>query len=113
MSAFTYLIRGRRMNASPEEMQLTTMKWRKWLDELNAKGMIKDPGHPLDFKGKLISGKHRVVTDGPFTEAKDLIGGYLLIEAQDLHEAVEIAKGCPIFEEGGALEVRPIQVMAP
>lgn len=47
--------------------------------------------------------------DGPFAEAKDLIGGFTLIEARDLDHAVELAKGCPIFEFDGGVEVRPIR----
>jgi hypothetical protein len=48
------------------------------------------------------------VTDGPFAEANDIVGGYTLIEARDLDHAVELSKGCPIFELEGALEVRPV-----
>jgi len=49
-----------------------------------------------------------VVTDGPYAESKDVIGGYTLIEAKDLAEAVELSKGCPILERDGAVEVRPV-----
>jgi hypothetical protein len=48
------------------------------------------------------------VTDGPFAEAKDVVGGYTLVEARDLEHAVELSKGCPIFEREGAVEVRPV-----
>jgi len=51
------------------------------------------------------------VTDGPFAEAKDLVGGYTLIEAKDLAEAAELSKGCPIFERNGFVEVRPVMKM--
>ena len=69
-----------------------------WLKELGEKGHIKDPGHPLERAGKLVKGKQKTVTDGPFAEAKDVVGGYTLIEARDLDQAVELSKGCPIFE---------------
>ncbi len=49
-----------------------------------------------------------MVTDGPFAEAKDVIGGYSLIKARDLSEAAELAKGCPILDRGGRVEVRPV-----
>jgi len=52
-----------------------------------------------------------MVTDGPFIEAKELVGGYLIVNAKDINEAVEISKGCPIFDLDGKLEVRPIQKM--
>ena len=45
----------------------------------------------------VVKGSQKVVTDGPYAEAKDVVGGYSLIEAKDLAQAVEISKGCPIF----------------
>ena len=50
-----------------------------------------------------------VVTDGPFVEGKEEVGGYLIVSANDLNEAVALAKGCPIFENNGTVEVRPIE----
>jgi len=79
--------------------------------EIGAKGVIKDPGHPLERSGKVVRGKPVAVSDGPFAEAKDVIGGYTLIEASDLAHASEIAKGCPILEVGGEVEVRPVMKM--
>jgi len=81
------------------------------MKELEEKGHMKDRGHPLERDGKFVNGKKKTVTDGPFTESKDLIGGYTLIEASDLAQAAEIAKGCPILEAGGAVEVRPVMKM--
>lgn len=109
MSEFTYLFRGRDNSASPEQMQKTMEKWVTWFKELDAKGHIKDPGHPLEHAGKVVKGKQKIVTDGPYAEAKDVVGGYIVIEAADLARAVELSKGCPILEVGGSVEVRPIQ----
>ena len=109
MSEFTYLFRGRDTSASPEQMQKTMQKWVAWFKELGAKGLIKDPGHPLEGTGQVVKGKQKIVNDGPYAEAKDVVGGYMLIEAKDLAHAVEISKGCPILEVGGSVEVRPIQ----
>jgi hypothetical protein len=89
-------------------MQQTMQKWMVWLKDLSEKGHVKDPGHPLERSGKLVKGKQKRVTDGPFLEAKDVVGGYTLIEARDLEHAVELSKGCPIFEADGEVEVRPI-----
>jgi hypothetical protein len=55
-----------------------------------------------------VRGHNKDVHDGPFAEAKDLINGYTLVDAATLDQAVELSKGCPIFEDGGAVEVRPI-----
>ena len=65
---------------------------------------------PLERTGKLVSGKSKTVTDGPFAE-KDMVGGYTLIEAKDIAHATELSMGCPIFEHGGQVEVRPVQQM--
>lgn len=111
MSEFTFLYRGRQTNASPEQMQKTMEKWMAWFKELGAKGHIKDMGHPLEHGGRVVTGTQKTVTDGPFAEAKDVVGGFTLIEARDLDQAGELAKGCPILEAGGSVEVRPIQKM--
>jgi len=68
-------------------------------------------GQPLEPGGKVVRGKAKTITDGPFAEAKDLVGGFTLVEARDINEAVELSKGCPILEEDGAVEVRPIMIM--
>jgi len=59
--------------------------------------------------GKQLEGKKKTVTDGPFVESKEMVSGYIMILAKDIDEAVEISKGCPIFEVDGHLEVRPVQ----
>ncbi len=111
MSEFLYLYRGGESGRSPEKMQETMQKWMAWLKDLSEKGHIKDQGQPLERAGKLVKGNQKAVTDGPFAEAKDIIGGYTLVEARDLDQAVELSKGCPIFEVEGAVEVRPIMKM--
>jgi hypothetical protein len=111
MSEFLYLYRGGEQGRSPERMQQMMQKWMTWLKELGQKGHVKDQGQPLERAGKLVKGKQKAVTDGPFAEAKDVVGGYTLIEARDLDQAVELSKGCPIFEVEGAVEVRPVMKM--
>lgn len=109
MGEYVFLYRGGEAGRSPEQMQQTMQKWMAWFRELAEKGHIKDRGQPLERAGKLVQGKRKTVTDGPFAEAKDLIGGFTLIEARDLDHAVELAKGCPIFGVDGGVEVRPIR----
>jgi hypothetical protein len=109
MSEFTYLYRGRDTSASPEQRQKHLEKWVAWFKELGANGHLKDLGHPLEGTGMVVKGNQKIVTDGPYAEAKDVVGGYSLIEAADLAHAVEISKGCPILEVGGSVEVRPLQ----
>jgi hypothetical protein len=112
MSEFTYLYRGGDASASPEQSQQHFQKWVTWMKELGANGHLKNPGHPLEGTGKVVTGNRKIVTDGPYAEAKDVVGGFSLIEASDLAEAVEISRGCPILEVGGSVEVRPVQKLS-
>jgi hypothetical protein len=112
MSQFIYLYRGGdRPQGSAEQMQQQMQKWMTWLKKLTDMGHVKDPGHPLERSGKIVTGSSRTITDGPFAEAKDVIGGYTLVEARDIGQAVELSSGCPIFEVGGSVEVRPVMSM--
>jgi hypothetical protein len=112
MSQFIYLYRGGEAGGSPERMQQIMQKWMAWLKDLTDKGHVKDPGQPLERAGKLVKGKQKVVTDAPFAEAKDVVGGYTVVEARDLDQAVQLSKGCPIFESDGTVEVRPVATMS-
>jgi hypothetical protein len=96
---------------SPEKAQQNMKKWRAWFDDMAKKGCLKSIGQPLEESGKVVAGRKRTVTDGPYAETKDIIGGYSLIEARDLGEAAQIASACPIVENGGSVEVRPVMQM--
>ncbi len=114
MSEFLYLYRStteasQAAMGSPERMQQSMQAWMAWMKQLAAQGHIKDQGHPLERTGKTVTGKQKTVTDGPYAETKDIIGGFTLIEAKDIDEAVRLSLGCPIFEGGGVVEVRPIR----
>ena len=114
MSEFIYLYRNQSSGAppaSPEQMQQTMQKWMTWLKDLGAKGHIKDAGQPLDRTGKVVRGTQKSVTDGPYAETKDIVGGYSIVLARDIAEAVELSLNCPIFEAGGMVEVRPVMKM--
>ncbi|MBS0364285.1 MAG: transcription initiation protein [Proteobacteria bacterium] len=105
MNEFVFLYRNGDRPASPEQMQQVLPQWAAWFKQLAQKDHIVDRGQPLDRSGKLVG---KVVTDGPFAEAKDVIGGYTLIKARDLAAAAELARDCPIIERGGKVEVRPV-----
>jgi hypothetical protein len=108
MSEFIYLFRGRETSGSPEQMQRTMEKWVAWMKELGAAGHLKNPGNPMEAGGKVVKGRQKIVNDGPFAEAKDIVNGYMLIEAGDIGHAIDLAKGCPILEAEGSVEVRPL-----
>jgi len=108
MSEFVFLYRGGDRSGSPEQMQQLLQKWMAWFKGLAENGHLKDRGQPLERAGKLVKGGKKTVMDGPFAEAKDVVGGYTLIEARDLDEAIELSKGCPILQREGMVEVRPV-----
>ena len=113
MTDYLFLYRGGESGrSSPEIAQQTMQKWMTWLKGLADKGHVKDQGQPLEREGKLVKGTKKTVTDGPFAEAKDVVGGYTLIQARDLDQAVELSKGCPILEVDGAVEVRPVMKLS-
>jgi len=95
---------------SPEEMQAVTKKWMDWIGGIAAQNKLSSPGDRLTSDGKVVR-PNNVVTDGPYTEIKELIGGYSIVKVETMEEAVELAKGCPIFEFGGNVEVREINPM--
>jgi hypothetical protein len=114
MAIFMYLFRSNPAayrTMSPEQMQHTMKKWMEWKDMLEKHGHIKQLGERLDGTGKVVRGKGKTITDGPFVEVKDSIQGYMLLEGKDMDQAVELAKGCPILEGDGTVEIRPFVSM--
>lgn len=96
---------------SPEEMQANMGQWLAWVDKLAKSGKYVS-GEPLLPGGKIVSGRNgKSVTDGPFTEGKEIVGGYFIINAKDYDEAVAISKECPDFEQGGIVQVRQVMKM--
>lgn len=97
---------------SPEEMQNVGNQWMAWFTGLKESGKAV-AGNPLEKEGKIVSGKNRVVSDGPFAESKETIGGYFLLQVASFDEAVSIAQACPGLPYGIRVEVRPVAGMCP
>lgn len=95
------------LNYTPEQGQANMQKWFNWIGELSAKGLYVG-GDPLTPEGKLVKGKKPVATDGPFAEGKELLGGYIIIKAESLAQATELAFGFPDFDIDGSVEVREV-----
>ena len=93
---------------SPERAQESLAKWRAWIKDMTDKGQLKNVGVPLEWTGTVVGGNKRTVTDGPYAETKEIVGGFSIIEASDLRHAAQIASGCPILDGGGSVEVRPV-----
>lgn len=113
MSEFVYLFRAtwdeqHAAMGTPEQAQKSMQTWLAWIRELETTGHLKNPGQPLAPHGSVVRGRTKAVTDGPFAEAKDMVLGFIVVNARDLAEAVELSKGCPMLEGGGSVEVRPV-----
>lgn len=112
MKDFMLLFRGamQQFEFSPEDMQNHMQKWLTWVEELKSKNIYVS-GEPLLPEGKTVTGKKAVVTDGPFAESKEIIGGFFLIKAASIEEATEIAKGSPDLPLDGIVEIREVMKM--
>ncbi|MCC7501781.1 MAG: hypothetical protein IT229_04585 [Flavobacteriales bacterium] len=112
MSKYLFLFRGGMdmRAATPDALQASMMKWKQWMDELVKNGKMLS-GEPLDGPGKVLTGTAKKITDGPFAEGKEVVGGYMMIEASGMDEALELSKGCPVLDHEGSVEVRPVMEM--
>lgn len=99
-------------NLSSEDKQKVTNEWMAWFRRLMNEGRAI-AGNPLESEGKIVSGKNRVVSDGPFAESKEAIGGYFLLDIATMDEAVAIARECPGLPYGARVEVRPVAAECP
>lgn len=114
MSNFLYLFRGGYDDynkLSQQEKEALTKDWEKWLKRLKEQGKLVE-GLPLSQEGKVVYKKGELVTNGPFAEGVEVIGGYTIVSAKDIDEAMEISKGNPHFGfDGSILEIREIVPM--
>jgi hypothetical protein len=108
-------------NAGPEthqhlsaaEREQMTKRWNDWYEGLAAQGKVQH-GRPLGLTGRVVAGATgERVTDGPYAEAKEVVGGYFFLSVADIDEATEIAKGCPGLPLGLTVEVRPVAEVSP
>lgn len=98
---------------SAEELQKASDRFKAWSDRLTEQGKVK-AAQPLARQGTIVSGKQgRVVSDGPFAESKEAIGGYFLLAVNSKDEAIAVAKSCPALEYGNEIEVRPVAAECP
>jgi hypothetical protein len=108
MPQFAFLFHdGDWSHLSPDEMQAVVQQYIVWVGKLRENGYFVD-GNKLADTGRLVRLHNGAITDGPYAETKETIGGYFIIETETLEQAVELAKECPSFPHGGAVEVRPV-----
>jgi hypothetical protein len=93
---------------SPEDMQAEIAKWNVWIGGIAAQGKLIST-EALVPTGRMVAQSGNVITDGPFAETKEIVGGFMLLQAADYAEAAELSTGCPYLGTGGSVEVRQIQ----
>jgi hypothetical protein len=93
------------LQPSPEQLQRMMKEWQNWIGSIAAQNKLVSSGNRLADDGMVVK-PGAVVTNGPYVEIKELIGGYIMISAESIGEAAEISKGCPILSVGGSVEVR-------
>lgn len=97
------------LQPTPEEIQAEVKKWQDWMGGIAAQGKLKSPGEALGFEGKTMHSDGSV-TDGPYVEVKEMVGGFVICSAETIEDAMKLAEGCPVLEVGGKVEVRDIMV---
>jgi hypothetical protein len=108
-----YLLLLHQPNTGPgptsDELQRIMARFHTWMEGLRAKDIVAGT-NGLESIGKVLREPGgAVTTDGPYAETKEVVGGYILINASSLDEAVAIARGCPGLDYRLAVEVRPVK----
>ena len=112
MSQFMLFIRnGEEPNElSPEQIQQAIQRFSAWARKLREQGKLVAAEKLKDNEGLLLRTRNgQIVVDGPFAETKETIGGYFIVEAGNLDEAVALTKECPALSNGGIVELREIE----
>ncbi|WP_152267491.1 YciI family protein [Agriterribacter humi] len=95
--------------ASPEQIQVWMKQTMDWMGGIAAQNKLVSQGNGLSFEDSRVVRHNNIVTNGPFGDIKETIGGYIIVKADSVEEAVEFAKGSPVLQgEGNTVEVRKI-----
>ncbi len=94
-------------NPTPEQIQAEVKLWQDWISGIAAKGNLQNPGEALGFEGKTLHADG-TITDGPYAELKEMVGGFIIVSAETIDEAAVLAQGCPVLASGGKVELRDI-----
>ncbi len=94
---------------TPDQIQDEIKAWQDWMEGIGAQGKLKNPGEALGFEGKTMH-TDGSITDGPYAEVKEIVGGFMIVSADSIEEAIQLSNGCPALSNGGKVEVRDIMV---
>lgn len=97
-------------NLTQDQIMASMQQWQGWIGGLAAAGHFVST-EQLAPEGMVLTGPNAAATDGPFMEVKEMLGGFLILTANDIKEAAELSKGCPVLAEGGSVEIRPLMVL--
>jgi len=113
MSEFLLVFRMDKDNPAPtpEQMQTQMKSWMDWMGSIAAQNKLVSSGNRLSHEGRVVKANN-LVTNGPYVEIKEAVGGYIVVSADSIDEAAELSKGCPILHGGGNVEVRTIIPMS-
>ena len=114
MKEYLLLFRGgdaERQQLSPAQIEAHMKRWQDWIGGIAQSGRLSG-AQPLTSEGRVLKGASKKLTDGPFMEGKEILGGYVLVKATNFDEALKVAEGCPNLElESGSVEVRETGTM--
>lgn len=96
---------GRMEEHENEDLRVHQQHWSEWLNHLKVEGRLAG-GSSLTLEGRLITGDGTIITSAIHKVGTEIVGGFLLVKANNLDEATEIASSCPIYEFAGYAEVR-------
>lgn len=96
---------------SPEQLQAIMQKWQDWMGGIAAQNKLVNSGNRLSNEDSRVVKPNNLITNGPFVEIKEAVGGYILVKAESIDDATLLCEGCPILELGGSIEVRTIVSM--
>jgi hypothetical protein len=98
---------SQKFEPTPEQIQESIKRWQSWIGGIASQCKLVSTNQ-LDFKGKVLYANGEIA-DKPYTEIKEIVGGYLIAKAENLDEAIKLANGCPVLFFGGNVEVREFQ----
>ncbi len=110
MSEFMMIFRSEynpSFTPSPEQMQASIKLWQDWIGGIAAQGKFVSTNR-LSSVGSKVLKPNNIITDGPYVEIKEIVGGNIVVKASNMDEAIHLAEGCPILLVGGHVEVRAV-----
>ncbi len=113
MSRYMYLFRGgdaRTHQLNDQENASHMKEWELWMNMLSEKGALIE-GMPLSREGRCVSNEGSQVSKDLHAEGGTSVGGFMIVNADNFNQAVELSRGCPIFHKDGEVEIREIKPM--